>query len=119
MKTITPLAGRGHVAAGGLRPDIARGSMTFMLVFVAVMLAVAIYEARSNRRGAIGWIVNIVAAACGGLLAATLIGMAVDAMLPCLQFEGSLASSQKSAEVYRLQQLRRRQPKPIPFAACD
>lgn len=61
-----------------------------MLVFVAAMLGVAIYEIWSNRRGAIGWIVNIVAAAFGGLLAAALIGMAMDAMLPHLQFEGRL-----------------------------
>ncbi|WP_091956775.1 hypothetical protein [Bradyrhizobium shewense] len=70
------------------------GSMGFMLVFVAVMLAVAIYEAWSNRRGAIGWTVNVFASVVGGLTAIALIGMAMDTILPYLHLEGSLASSQ-------------------------
>ena len=72
--------------------------LTLLLVFVAVLLAVAIYEAWSNRRGAVGWIVNVVAAAFGGLLAVAFIGMGMDATLPYLQFEGSLASSQNPLE---------------------
>jgi hypothetical protein len=50
------------------------GSMSFMLVFVLVMLAVAIFEAWSNKRGAVGWIVNLFASAVGGLVAVALIG---------------------------------------------
>jgi hypothetical protein len=70
------------------------GSMSFMLVFVLVVLAVAIYEAWSNKRGAIGWMVNLFASVLGGLVAVALIAMAMDATLPYLHLEGSLASSQ-------------------------
>ncbi|MCK1654043.1 hypothetical protein IVA88_21750 [Bradyrhizobium sp. 149] len=65
-----------------------------MLIFVLVVLAVAIYEAWSNKRGALGGIINVLAAAFGGLVAVALIGMAMQAMLPYLHLEGSLASSQ-------------------------
>lgn len=71
------------------------GSMTFMLVFVLVVLSVAIHEAWSQARGAGGWIVNLFASAVGGLFAIALIGMAMEAMLPHLHLEGSLASSQQ------------------------
>jgi hypothetical protein len=70
------------------------GSMSFMLVFVLVVLAVAIYEAWSNKRGAMGWIVNLFASIIGGLVAVALIGMGMEALLPHLHLEGSLASSQ-------------------------
>lgn len=70
------------------------GSMSFMLVFVLVVLAVAIYEAWSNKRGAMGWIVNLFASITGGLVAVALIGMGMEALLPHLHLEGSLASSQ-------------------------
>lgn len=71
------------------------GSMTFMLVFVLVILSVAIHEAWSQARGVGGWIVNLFASAVGGLFAVALIGMAMEAMLPHLHLEGSLASSQQ------------------------
>jgi hypothetical protein len=70
------------------------GSMSFMLVFVLVVLAVAIYEAWSNKRGVMGWIVNLFASIIGGLVAVALIGMGMEALLPHLHLEGSLASSQ-------------------------
>jgi hypothetical protein len=70
------------------------GSMSFMLVFVLVVLAVAIYEAWSHQRGATGWIVNLFASLLGGLVAVALIGMGMEALLPHLHLEGSLASSQ-------------------------
>ncbi|MCK1346322.1 hypothetical protein IVB25_20110 [Bradyrhizobium sp. 193] len=95
MKAITLLAVAAMllVEIFGSKASVG-GSMSFMLVFVLVMLAVAIYEAWSNERGAIGWIVNLLASAVGGLVAVALIGMAVEAMLPYLHLEGSLASSQ-------------------------
>jgi hypothetical protein len=70
------------------------GSMSFTLVFVVVTLAVPIYEAWSNRRGAIGWIVNLFVSILGGLTAIAVIGMAMETILPHLHLEGSLASSQ-------------------------
>ncbi|GMO41164.1 MULTISPECIES: hypothetical protein [Bradyrhizobium] len=95
MKTITLVAVAAVLLLEVFGPTSSvGGSMSFMLVLALVVLAVAIYEAWSNGRGAIGWVVNIVAAAFGGLLAVALIGMGMDAMLPYLQLEGSLASSQ-------------------------
>ncbi|MBR0950872.1 hypothetical protein [Bradyrhizobium canariense] len=95
MKTITLLAVAAMLLVEIFGPKASvGGSMSFVLVFVLVVLAVAIYEAWSNKRGAIGWIVNLFVSVFGGLVAIALIGMAMEAMLPHLHLEGSLASSQ-------------------------
>ncbi len=95
MKTITLLAVAAMLLLEIFGPTSSvGGSMSFMLVFVVVTLAVPIEEAWSNRRGAIGWIVNLFASVLGGLTAIALIGMAMEAILPQLHLEGSLASSQ-------------------------
>ena len=95
MRTITLLAVAAILLLEVFGPrSSVGGSMGFMLVFFVVILAVAIYEAWSNGRGAIGWIVNIVASVVGGLTAIALIGMALETILPYLHLEGSLASSQ-------------------------
>ena len=69
-------------------------TITLLAVVAMLLLAVAIYEAWSNGRGAIGWIVNVLACAFGALIAIALVGMAMDLVLPYLRLEGSLASSQ-------------------------
>ena len=64
-----------------------------MLILFVAMLAVGIYEAWSNKRGALGWIVSTSPRS----LAASwpLISVAyMDMILPHLDLEGSLASSQ-------------------------
>ncbi|MBR0845518.1 hypothetical protein JQ607_35470 [Bradyrhizobium liaoningense] len=95
MKTITLLAVAAMLLLDLIGPKSSvGGSMSFVLVLVLVILAVAIYEAWSRERGAIGWIVNFCASAFGGLLVVALIGVAMDTMLPYLHLEGSLASSQ-------------------------
>ncbi|TFV72126.1 hypothetical protein E4K64_25340 [Bradyrhizobium frederickii] len=95
MKTITLLAVAAMLLLEVFGPTSSvGGSMSFMLVFVVVMLAVAIYEAWSTKRGVMGWIVNLFASIVGGLTAVALIGMAMEAVLPYLRLEGSLASSQ-------------------------
>ena len=95
MRTITLLAVAAMLLLEVFGPrSSVGGSMGFMLVFFVVILAVAIYEAWANGRGAIGWIVNIVASVVGGLTAIALIGMALETILPYLHLEGSLASSQ-------------------------
>ncbi|MFB6417085.1 MULTISPECIES: hypothetical protein [Bradyrhizobium] len=95
MKTITLLAVAVMLLLEIFGPTSSvGGSMTFMLVFVVVILAVAIYEAWLNRRGTIGWIVNVLVCAFGALVAIALVGMAMDSGLPYLHLEGSLASSQ-------------------------
>ena len=95
MRTITLLAVAAMLLLEVFGPrSSVGGSMGFMLVFFVVILAVAIYEAWANGRGAIGWIVNIVASVVGGLTAIALIGMGLETILPYLHLEGSLASSQ-------------------------
>lgn len=95
MKAITLLAVAAMLLVEIFGPKASvGGSMSFMLVFVLVVLAVAIYEAWSNKRGAMGWIVNLFASIIGGLVAVALIGMGMEALLPHLHLEGSLASSQ-------------------------
>ena len=46
------------------------GSMTIALVYFVAALAVAIHEAWTKRRGALGWVVNIVLSFVGALVAA-------------------------------------------------
>lgn len=95
MKTITLLAVAAMLLLEVFGPTSSvGGSMSFMLVFVVVTLAVPIYEAWSNRRGAIGWIVNLFVSILGGLTAIAVIGMAMETILPHLHLEGALASSQ-------------------------
>ena len=50
------------------------GSMTIALVYCVAALAVAIHEAWTKRRGALGWVVNIVLSFVGALVAAPLGG---------------------------------------------
>ena len=95
MKTITLLAVAAMLLLEVFGPTSSvGGSMSFMLVFVVVTLAVAIYEAWANRRGALGWIVNLFVSILGGLTAIAVIGMAMETILPHLHLGGSLASSQ-------------------------
>ncbi|MFN0217779.1 MAG: hypothetical protein ACKVP4_03075 [Hyphomicrobium sp.] len=70
------------------------GPMTLMLLFVLAMLAMGLYEAWSEKRGAPGWIVSIVAAIVGGFAGASVAGMALEMIIPWLQLDGSLAASQ-------------------------
>ena len=69
------------------------GPITDLLVVFIVMLAVGIYEAWSRKRGALGWIVNIVAAVIGGFVAVSLAGMAMETILTQIHFQGRLATS--------------------------
>ena len=77
------------------------GPLTIMIILLIAMLAVGIYEAWSNRRGPLGWIVNIVVAVVGGCVAGMIGGSAMDIVIPLLKIvfpflkiEGSLAASQ-------------------------
>jgi len=95
MKTIALLAVLATILLGliGTNSSVG-GPLTIMLILFLTMLAVGIYEAWSNKRGALGWIVNIVASVIGGFVVAIFVGMAMEMMLPHLHLEGSLASSQ-------------------------
>jgi hypothetical protein len=57
------------------------GSMTIGLAFLIAALAVAIHEAWTNKRGVLGWIVNIVVSIVGALVAAPIGGMLLALLL--------------------------------------
>lgn len=73
------------------------GSMTIAVAFLAAALAVGIYEAWSKRRGVLGWIVSIVVAVIGaivaGLAGGTLVDMIMAVAATHLNIEGSLADT--------------------------
>ena len=69
------------------------GPMTDLLVSVLIMLAVGIYESWWRGRGPLGWAVNIALAVVGGVVALSLFGMAIEAVMTAIHFEGKLATS--------------------------
>jgi len=95
VKTIALLAVLAMILQGliGTTSSVG-GPLTIMLILFLAMLAVGIYEAWSEKRSALGWIVNIVTAVIGGFVAASFGSMVMEMLLPYLQLEGSLASSQ-------------------------
>lgn len=66
------------------------GPLTIGAVILLIILAVAIHEAWSQRRGPLGWIVNLVVAFVGGMLGAQLGGFVASMILPS---SGSLAAA--------------------------
>ena len=70
------------------------GPMALVLAFLLAALAVGIHEAWSNQRGVPGWIVSIVVALVGALLAASMSGMLMEEMLQHANLQGSLAETQ-------------------------
>lgn len=70
------------------------GPMTIALVFFVGALAVAIHEAWTNKRGVLGWIVNIVVAFVGAFFAASIGGPIVSILLSLIfDIRGSLMST--------------------------
>lgn len=81
-------------STGAIPLDSIGGGMVIALAFFAAALAVAIREARTNKRGVLGWIVNIVVSFVGAFLAAPLGGMVMVMMLiPFMDGSGSLAAA--------------------------
>lgn len=74
------------------------GPMGMLMISFVIILAVGIYEAWANQRGPLGWIVNLVTALLGGLVAIIIEGMLMEATLPLLRLDGSLASSTNPAK---------------------
>jgi len=70
------------------------GPLTIGLVFIAAALAVGIHEAWTNKRGALGWFVNIVVSFAGALVGAQVGGFVVVAILGLTgMMEGSIAKT--------------------------
>jgi hypothetical protein len=66
------------------------GPRTLLVSFVA-MLAVGVYEAWG--RGPLGWIINVVLAVVGGLVALSLMGTVLEMTMSAIHFQGKLATS--------------------------
>lgn len=80
--------------SGAMLNSSVGGPLTIMLILFLAMLAVGFHEAWLKKRGALGWIVSIVASVIGGFLAVNFGSMAMEMILPRLDLNGSLASSQ-------------------------
>jgi hypothetical protein len=78
--------------AGGIPRASVGGSLTIAVVYIAAALAVAIHEAWTNRRGVVGWVVNLLVSFVGAFVAAQAGGMAMVLLLGAIgNVEGSLA----------------------------
>jgi hypothetical protein len=81
------------VLAGAIPKASVGGPLTIAFLFFLAMLAVGIHEAWTKRRGVLGWILSLAVAVVGGLVAAGLGMQALEALLPYLDLNGSLAAS--------------------------
>jgi hypothetical protein len=78
-------------ASGAIPLASVGGSMTIGLAFIVAALVVGIHEAWTNKRGVLGWIVNIVVSFVGAFVAAPLGGMIIGILLS--DGAGSLAAT--------------------------
>lgn len=95
MKYIVPIAVIAIVLlelSGAVPQSSVGGPMTRALAFFAAALAVGIHDAWSNKRGVLGWIVNIPVSLVGAFLAAELGNMILEPILTHLNV-GSLAET--------------------------
>lgn len=69
------------------------GPIAELLVAFLTMWAVGIYEAWSENRGALGWILNIVVSFIGGFVGIWLFGIVLETIMTQIHFEGVLATS--------------------------
>ncbi len=84
MIYIAPIAVIGILlvqSSGAIPLASVGGSMTIGLAFIVAALAVGIHEAWTNKRGVLGWIVNIVVSFVGAFVAAPLGGMIIGILL--------------------------------------
>ncbi len=79
----------------GLIPlDGVGGALVIAAAVILGVLVIAIYEAWTNRRGVLGWIVNIIVSFAAALLVAPLAGGAMVALLlPFMDGASSLAEA--------------------------
>ena len=84
-------------ASGAVPMSSVGGPLTLALAFFSAALVVGIYEAWTQRRGVLGWIVNIVVSFVGAFIAAQVGGMVAVIMFmlagPFVHTQGSLAAT--------------------------
>ena len=78
--------------SGAVPQSSVGGPMTLAVVFLAAALAVGIHDAWSNKRGVLGWIINIPVSLVGAFLAAELGNLIMEPILTHLNV-GSLAET--------------------------
>lgn len=94
MKTIALLALIAMILVDIFGPkESVGGAMTMGMVVILIVFVVGIYEAAANKRGVLGWIVNIVTVIVGGFIAINIIGLLMDLIIPLLHLDMSLAKS--------------------------
>jgi hypothetical protein len=97
MKYITLIAVIGVLLlqwSGGIAMASVGGSMTIGLALIVAAPVVGIHEAWTQKRGVLGWIVNIVVSFLGAFLVAPLGGMIIAILLsPFLGGSRSLAAA--------------------------
>ncbi len=74
--------------SGAVPQSSVGGPMTLAVGFFAAVLALAIYEAWNERRGVVGWIVNIIVAFVGAFVAAEVGNLLFEFILPRINLEG-------------------------------
>jgi len=79
--------------SGAIPRSSVGGPMTIALVFFIAAVAVGIHEAWSNKRGVLGWIVNIPVSFVGAFVAAELGNLIFEPILLLFPVEGTLAAS--------------------------
>ena len=70
------------------------GPMTMMMIVLLAVVALGLYDAWSQKRGVLGWIVSIVAAVVGGFLGAAVASGILGTMLSYLNLGVPLVESQ-------------------------
>ncbi|MBM3543866.1 MAG: hypothetical protein FJX44_05095 [Alphaproteobacteria bacterium] len=70
------------------------GPMTAMMIVFLAVLVLGLYEAWSQKRGAMGWIVSIVAAVVGGFIGSVVASMILGMVLSYLSLGVPLVETQ-------------------------
>ena len=70
------------------------GPMAMMMIVFLAVLALGLYEAWSQKRDVLGWIVSIVASVVGGFLGSAVASVILEIMLSQLNLGVPLAASQ-------------------------
>ena len=70
------------------------GPMAMMMIVFLAVLALGLYEAWSQKRGVLGWLVSIVASVVGGFLGAAVASVILGTLLSYLSLGVALAETQ-------------------------
>lgn len=97
MKTIILIAVAAMVLlelTDALPKSSVGGPMAMMLIVFLAVLALGLYEAWSQGRGVLGWIVSVATAIAGGVLGTAAAGFILETVLSLLNLGVPLAASQ-------------------------